>query len=320
MKKISSVIIIMVFCAAFSNESSAQAFLNKLGKKLQDKVEQKIEDKAVDEVDKKMDEVLEGEEKDESDDGKSQSKEKQNERLQKMMKGLGMSGVPVPIEDAYQFDSKIKMHVESYDSKGKKESDGDILTYVNQGQQNFAYEFISGDLEKKGKGVFIMDFKNGAMIILSEEDGNKNGIVYGFKADMDELSQDVNKELDENAIQNYAMNPYVKSTGRSKTIAGYSCDEYEYDDPEEDTKANFWISKDANFKTKDYLSTIFKSASYSSGMPWGFIMESESLNKETGERSMMRVTELDNNANHRFTMGSYQITNLGSMSIPTGEE
>ena len=51
-------------------------------------------------------------------------------------------------------------------------------------------------------------------------------------------------------------------------------------------------------------------------MPWGFIMESETINKNNNERSIMQVTDIDNNANKKFDLSSYQITNLGSMKIP----
>lgn len=325
MNKFLSPIMILFFLVAVSGTASAQGFLNKLSKKVQDKIENKVEDKVDQKVDEKVDEsldkVFEGEAED--SDPRSTS-EKQSERLEKMMKGIGMSGEPVPIENAYAFDSKLQMHIESYKKNGEKDSDGEFITYINPNGKNFAYEFIGGDMKQKGQGTFIMDFENKAMIMLSEENGERQGIVYGF--DMEGLTDtgfdaEAYKDLEDADMTNMAMSPYVEKTGRTKTVEGYRCEEYRYDNPEDHTKASFWISEDVNIMTRDFMSTMLKSATYSHGMPWGFVMESESENTRTGERSVMRVTDIDTKANKQFSMSNYQVTNLGSMKIPAmGEE
>lgn len=325
MNKFLPPVMILFFFFAVSETASAQGFLNKLSKKVQDKIESKVEDKVDQKVDEKVDESLDKvfEEGEDSADTRSTS-EKQNERLSKMMKGIGMSGEPVPIENDYVFDSKLQMHIESYKKNGEKDSDGEFITYINPNGKNFAYEFIGGDMKQKGQGTFIMDFENKAMIMLTEEKGERQGIVYGFDMEgmMDAgFDAETYEGLEDADMSNMAMSPYVEKTGRTKTVEGYRCEEYRYDNPEDDTKASFWISKDVNIMTRDFMSTMLKSATYSHGMPWGFVMESESENTRTGERSVMRVTDIDNKANKQFSMSAYQITNLGSMKIPAmGEE
>lgn len=312
------IIIVLLGSVTFApTATNAQGILNKLGKKVQEKItnkaEERVDEKIDEEVDKNMDKVFESD-----TTGQAGSKESnQQEQMSRFMKGLGMSGEPVPIENTYTFDSKIQMHIESYRANGEKESDGDFITYVSPSKKNFAYEFISGDIGEKGKGLFIMDIQNKAMIILSDENGTKNGIVYGF--DISELNTADNytyEDLNEESVENINLNPYLQKTGRTKTIEGYQCDEYKYDHPEEDMISTFWISKEVEFDTRDWISSVFKSATYSQGMPWGFIMESETINKNNNERSIMQVTDIDNNANKKFDLSSYQITNLGSMKIP----
>ncbi len=121
MSKFLPSIMILFFLVAVSGTTSAQGFLNKLSKKVQDKIENKVEDKVDQKVDEKVDEsldkVFEG---DAEDDAPRSTSEKQNERLQKMMKGIGMSGEPVPIENDYAFDSKLQMHIESYKKMEKR--------------------------------------------------------------------------------------------------------------------------------------------------------------------------------------------------------
>ncbi len=321
-KYLPQILVILVFLS-LSEPISAQGFLNKLSKKVQDKIEKKVEkkvdDKVDEEVDKNLDKVFEGDEN--ADKNKSA---RQSERMQKMMKGLGMSGKPVSIEDDYSFDSKLQMHFESYKKNGKKDSDGEFITFIDPNGKNFAYQVVNGDMKEKGQGLFIMDFENKAMIILTDEDGEKNGIVYGFDGagalGMGLDTEDYEELEDEDVPNNIAMNPYIKKTGQTKTIKGYKCEEYRYDNPEEETKSNFWISEDVDIITRDFFGTIMKSAQYSNGMPWGFVMEAESENTKTGERSIMKVTDIDTNANKKFSMGNYKITNIGSMNIPNMEK
>jgi hypothetical protein len=45
------------------------------------------------------------------------------------------------------------------------------------------------------------------------------------------------------------------------------------------------------------------------------LMESESTDKETGEKNMMQVTELNDKVSVDFMPGDYELTNLGSMSF-----
>ncbi len=317
MKKPALISLLMCTFLLLASVSNAQSILNRIGKKIKEKVEQKTEEQVEEEVEQTIDSIFG---KDSTDEARNN--ENQPNNINGILKGIGMSGEPAPIEDSYQFESKIQMHIETYDSDGKMESNGDLTTWISSDIKNFAYEFISGDIENAGKGTFIMDIENEAMIILSEENGNISGIVYGFDTSNLTYSNDGSsyEDLNDESIQSINANPYITKTGKTKTIEGCSCDEYTYDNPEEEVEGIFWISEDANIRTRDIMGTILKSASYSSGMPWGFVMESESTNKNTNERSLMKVTDLDNNANKTFNLSDYQITNLGSMTVPNIEQ
>ncbi|HKJ42041.1 MAG TPA: hypothetical protein VKA27_08090 [Sunxiuqinia sp.] len=315
--------LLMLFMALTIGESVyAQGFLKKIKKHVQDKIEQKSEEKVDEAVDRKIDQVYDSIGNQNSQSSQT-DEQRQQQRMQNLMKGMGMSGEPVPIDDNYSFNSKLQMHVESYDKTGKKESDGEFITYINPGMQNFAYQFIGGDMDQQGDGMFIMDFKNKAMIILSDQKGDKNGIVYGFDAkgiSDSIMNDDAYKDMENGDVKDLPMSPYVTKTGRTKTIEGYRCEEYKYDNPDDETKAIFWISKDVNIETRDFMGTLMRSATYSHGMPWGFVMESESEDTKTGERSIMKVTDIDTKSNTKFSMSDYQITNLGSMKMPSNSE
>jgi hypothetical protein len=45
-------------------------------------------------------------------------------------------------------------------------------------------------------------------------------------------------------------------------------------------------------------------------------MEASSTDKESGTKSIMKVTDVNAHTNVKFSMGDYQITNFGNITIP----
>jgi hypothetical protein len=317
-------VISITMCTSLS--ADGQRILDRAINKAKEKLEQKAEEKVEQKVDEKIDqeiEKLEERNKKEGETGqpRESSEERSQRRMQGILKGIGVTGEPVPFDDAYTFSTKIQMHLETFDKSGKKISDGEFITYMNPKEANFAYEVVSGDIGSKGKGIFILDFKNKASIILSDEDGKKTGLVYGLNFMVDENA--AKEEFTQEEIENTeftTLNPYVSKTGRTKKIQGYSCDEFHYNNPEEKQEATYWITKDLNLKTRDFFGSLFNAATFSHGMGWGYLMESESIDKETGEKTKMLVTDLSTNAGKKFSMAGYQITNIGNINIPAGEQ
>lgn len=317
-------VITITMCTSLS--ADAQRILDRAINKAKQKIEQKAEEKVEQKVDEKIDQEIEKlEEKNRKEITEEQPRETGDERAQRRMqgilKGIGVTGEPVPYDESYTFSTKIQMHIETIDKNGKKISDGEFITFMNPKDANFAYEVVSGDVGSKGKGIFILDFKNKASIILSDEGGKKTGLVYGldFMVDENAAKEEYAKEEIENT-EFTTLNPYVSKTGKTKKIQGYSCDEFHYNNPEEKQEATYWITKDLNLKTRDFFGSLFNAATFSHGMGWGYLMESESIDKETGEKTKMLVTDLSTNAGKNFILAGYQVTNIGNINIPTGEQ
>jgi hypothetical protein len=166
-----------------------------------------------------------------------------------------------------------------------------------------------------GQGIFIVDAANEAVILLNEQNGEKTGIVYGMKGLFESYDQSNIEEFEvTNTPETYLANPNVSKTGKTKTIAGYKCDEYTYND--EYSEANYWITKNLKMDAGDFMSTLFKTSLASNGMGWGYIMEATSMNKENGEKSIMKVTDVDQHSNVKFSLDEYQISNLGNITVP----
>jgi len=321
MKTFLRISLLAVFAMMLIQPANGQRILRSLREKVEERVEKKVEERAekkVDEaIDKQLDKLEEALE-DSAASAPTSTDEERRQRMQNIMKGLGMSGEPVPVADNYRFDNMIQMHVESYDANGSKESDGEFITHLSPDSKSMAYQMISGDMGNPGQGMFIMDAENGATIILSEEDGKKTGIVYGLGTFFETMGESIEEDADlDETPESYLANPNVNKTGRTKTIAGYKCEEYKYSD--ETSESNIWITKDLKMNTRDFFSTLFKTSLYSHGIPWGYMMEVTTNDKETGEKSFMQVTKVDDNSNKSFSLADYEITNLGSFKVPMEE-
>lgn len=321
MKIIVKYLFVFFVVLIFAQPVHGQRLLRVLQNKVEEKVNQRVEKKVDDAIDKQLDKIEESMESDqESKESPSATREQRDQireqRAQNILKGLGMSGEPVPVADSYSFNQLIEMRVESFNKSGKKKSEGDFITHLSSDSKSLAYQVVSGDMGQAGQGMFIIDSENGAAIILNDEKGEKTGIVYGMGALFSSLGQTINEEEIPETQEEYLANPNVKKTGRTKTIAGYKCEEYKYED--ESSSSEVWITKDVKMNAQDFFSNLFKVNLYARGVPWGYMMETTTVDKNSGEKSIMQVKRVENNINTRFNMTEYQLTNIGSLGMPGG--
>lgn len=316
--------LLLLFAITIAQPASSQRLLRKLQDKVQQKVEEKVEERAEKKVDQvidnqldKIEESLEPAQTEETSGttSREQADKARQERMQNILKGIGVSGEPVPVADSYSFNYLIEMQVESYNKDGSKESEGQFITHLNPDSKSMAYEIVSGNIGESQQGMFIIDAENGATIILNEENGEKKGIVYGMGAFFSSIGEAYQDETIEETPESYLLNPNVTKTGRTKNIAGYKCEEYRYSD--EETESEIWITKDLKMNTTDFFSTLFKTSLYSRGIPWGYMMEVSTIDKQSKEKSIMQVTKVDSNSGIRFSMADYEVTNLGSFQMKT---
>lgn len=234
--------------------------------------------------------------------------------MQKKM--MGMMGMKdVKHETVYNFTSSMTMEMQSTDSLGKKSEKMLYSTFFDKNSRSFAMEFETTDPESKQKqqSQFIYDYKNWAMLILGGKSGEKSGIAMEIPKDstIEAQQKQGNTQSTEKTKKDY--NDYVsnyKATGRTKSIAGYNCSEYVYENPE--GRSEMWVTKDV---VLDYSSAYGNMGvtGYAAGGTYGLgtTLEWHFIKKNSKARSDMTVTEIKPSNPKSFNLAGYQIIGMG---------
>lgn len=224
--------------------------------------------------------------------------------VSKIMKGININ---VPTEDVYNFTGVAEMEMTGTDEKGKAIDPILMTSFITENSDFSAMEFSSNEKKKKEgleKTIMIFDMKNNASIILMENEGEKTRMALG-------LNYDLHESIIENDTLSFEDVQFEK-TGRTKTIAGYPCDEYKAEN--EEYVAFYWATQDAiggigTFwgKNSSFLSKKMKTANkeYFERLPDGDILEITSQNKEDKTTWNMTMTSVDTSKATNFVMADY---------------
>ncbi len=302
---------------------------NMAGNHATNRADQNVNNKINGEVDKKVDNAfnkLWGDDKKKTDDenqdqssgdssSNSSSSPSQNvsnasnkAASNAMMKAMGISA-NVKVNDSYDYTGNLITTVQSWDGDGSTEGEVLYTTYVNKDNTGFAMEFSQPE---KGKTIMIFDYKEGRMIIMGTEGNDKTGMVMQWQGMTDSLdSKDFSQPPTDAEIEDFSKyNEHLVKTGNSKRIAGYKCDEYTYDD--EESHATLWMTDEL---PPELWANMFSTNTYtaaSMGFYGGFVMQMDSKEKNSGERTTMLVNEVNLNQSKSISTKGYQFMSLGS--------
>ena len=230
-----------------------------------------------------------------------------------MMDALGLTG-NVDYESDYSFDAYVQMEISNYKKNGNLDDQVLYDNHVNKTKADYAMVFRDGG----DKSTIIFDTENSAMLILSDNDGERTGFATTIDP---QAMADLAKEYAEEEVEEDPdiLNAYnIKKTGKSKNILGYKCDEYLMED--ESTEVHMWVSpKLGKEMRKEWMNNqqtfggIFMHAYALNGM----VLEYDILDKDKGRKTIMLVKEIDLNRRHSVSTGGYTIM---SMRQKTQEE
>jgi hypothetical protein len=216
---------------------------------------------------------------------------------------LGMGG-DVSHRDIYQFDGKIVMLMETY-KDNKVDGEIEYTTFINSENSDVAIEVkpLSGEASSGGTVAvnMIYDQENSALLMIYDMDGQKTAMASSLDDDIDIGEEESDYEVDET--------PAYSKTGRTKKIAGYSCEEYTMDDGE--NRVNMWVTDELPFKPAKKEMMKAGVPLYNNGpLGGGMVMEMDMFEK--GEQQVkMTVIEVDANAGKSISLVGYTFMNMG---------
>lgn len=232
----------------------------------------------------------------------------------KMMGMMGLNNVKYEMN--YDFTSSMSMEMQATDSLGKKSDKVLYTTYFDKNSKSFAMEFEGVDKQsgKKQNSLMIFDYKNWAMLILGDKGNNeKSGIAMQMAKDSSIEAQQ-NKPVSETQTHQdlSSANMYYKATGRTKTIAGYSCKEYVYENTE--GKGEIWATNDVVFDYSTaygHMGGMQTLASGGMGYGLGMMMEMHFKDLHSKAQSDLVVTDIKPSNPKSLNLAGYQIIGMG---------
>lgn len=313
MRTIISSSLIAVLMLSFTFNSAEAQLLKRLKKKAQDAAENKVEEKLAAEIERKAAEMVEKS----WDSIFGDLEEGSEEGMRSSIFNLSSN---VTTEESYLFNTITTMEIETIKEKGKSEPPVIMEMHFNENEQYTGSKFSGeGMNNREGQGeVFIIyDFKNSAMVMLMESEEDKFSFAYDWQqvAEQSELMNSNEENGEEYDLENDDSDP-LKGYSKigSKDIAGYSCEGYRSEN--EHTITDLWITDEANFGMPNMFRANTNAkhlrGKVPSDYPTGMLMEMESRDLKSGDKTIMRVTDIKKNLNVTYTMSDYPAMSLGN--------
>ncbi|MCB8963690.1 MAG: DUF4412 domain-containing protein [Bacteroidales bacterium] len=277
-----------------------------------------LKEKAQKSVNKKIKENEEKKAEEQKEEQKNEPKQKTqnpaNSFMQKKM--MGMMGLNnVKYDQSYSYTSSMKMDIEALDSGSTEVSRATYTSYFDKNSKNFAMEFESIDKEthEKVKSLIIFDYKNMAMLILSDKNGEQSGIAMEIPRDSSETPdpEEVSESISQEDMS--ALNSFYKPTGRTKKIGGYTCKEYVYENPE--GRVELWATNDFKYDYSSAYGQMGGMQALASGGYGGYllgtVMEMHFKDANSNAFSNLSVKEINPNVSKSFNISNYQVIGVG---------
>jgi hypothetical protein len=277
--------------------SNGQGYLLRraINKKLENKVDSAVDKSEKEEAAKR---AKERNEKNQSDPNAATEEKGTKET------GRGLFGGKIDIKynDDYKFTGRIYMQMEMYDNKDVKKSD--YYTYFNGNTMNAGIEVKPQDVKEGDKAVptvFLFDGDNRCFMMLMENGDSKTGIISTLPSDSAMAAQTKNQK-NENPEK-----ATITKTGRTRTIAGYKCDEYKVVEADKDGYSNVWMTKDVKLKAdKKYWGKAGMPTYYNyPGFEGAMMLAMESFDKKDKPEMKMETQEINESFPHAISTKGY---------------
>ncbi|MCA6074680.1 DUF4412 domain-containing protein [Fulvivirga sedimenti] len=296
--------VILFLLAAFFITTSADAqLLKKLKQAAEDGVQEAVERRVAHEIEKaaqkQTDRYLE------QIFGPPTQYEGAGYDYSEMLKGIDLN---VETEDSYHFEGFTDMEISGTDEKGKEIDPTQFRTFMSTNAEVWAMQLETDDKDLE-RTVMIFDNTHKATIMLLEnKKGEKSRVAYGLDWSK-MMDSSIESTMDSMKVADFN----ITKTGNTKTIMGYTCNEYQTETDE--YTARYWVSEEPIQGYSSYWSKnnfLFsqqmkkKYATYFDQLPEGDVLEMNYVSKTGDGDTTMKIIEINTTENFDFVMADYE--------------
>ena len=213
----------------------------------------------------------------------------------------------VELLEVYPFSHSTKIQIQNFKKNGKL-SETAYMNLFTHGEANYMGMLTEDEeTKKKGDEIFVInDFDNQAFVILLSNKDGKNRIAYKL------IARQVAGDGDaEQPVATETAPPQFTDLG-TKTILGHNCKGYGYSNADSDNEVWVTDSDVLGMQTLFSMQGVRKEITAKEGYPVGSMMELTSVDKDSGEKTVMQVVEINPNANVNYTIADYPAINMGT--------
>jgi len=308
MRELIAFLIITLTALSFASTAEAQIF-KRLKDRAKNAAEDKVEEKLSNEVEKAAERAVEkswrsifGEEFGSEGDG--------------INVAFAMNSNAVT-EDAYRFDAITTMEVETVQKNGNSEGPMIMKMHFNEAEAYSGTKFSGEQIdESEGEMFMIYDLKNESMVMLMESEDGKFSFAYDWKQarslaeDFEQMESGESTDSDVDEMEDWENFEEIGT----KTIAGLECRGYRSEN--ENGVMEYWVTEDEDLGIQKMLrineQTKQLKGNVPEDYPAGMLMEMIQEDFSSGEKTTMRVTDINRNASVTYTMSDYPAMSFGS--------
>jgi hypothetical protein len=300
-----SFFIAITIAPVFGNAQILNKLKNKVQQAIERKIEQKVEEKVEREVDKAAGKAVDnawdavfG-----ADSASYNGSSIDTAKLKQLSSVFNQANVPT--ESQYSFDIKTTMEMKFIPKSGRLDPPTILEMYFKQGTKYTGSTYTGDASRNEGEMMFmIADYQNKALIVLMSDKEKKFRTVMSMDPTLYNLSAEVEKQQEPVDWNNVTEWRGYKKLGK-RTILGYSCDGYAITN--EIGKSEVWITRDEIFGMENFFNAgnMGMKSKFPSEMPYGMLVEMQSEDLKTGDKSIITLKEVKKGINQIFKISDY---------------
>jgi hypothetical protein len=300
-----SLFIAMIIAPVYGHAQILNKIKNKVQQAIERKIEQKVEEKVEREIDKAAGKAIDnawdavfG-----ADSATYNGSSIDTAKLRQLSSVFNQANVPT--ESQYSFDIKTTMEIKLIPKSGRLDPPTMMEMYFKQGTKYTGSSYKADASKNQAETMFmISDYQNKALIVLMSDKEKKFRTVMSMDPTLYNLSAEVEKQQEPVDWNNVTEWRGYKKLGK-RTILGYSCDGYAITN--EIGKSEVWITRDEIFGMENFFNAgnMGMKSKFPSEMPYGMLVEMQSEDLKTGDKSIITLKEVKKGINQIFKISDY---------------